>query len=195
MARSRRSERPVPGGFYCRGTRAPASKFLPQMCQLRTGSPIRETRAACFDLLPRMDGRQSGIAGGCARGCSGRAFEIACPGCRRERHSAGAGECARTQRLGQRSQRHRQRGQSAGDTAAGSHAGHAAHGVPAGRPPSHGGAASGQDQTDASCGIQIPPRGQGNGAGARQAARQEDRRRDNRGQGSEHLQGMLNSRR
>jgi hypothetical protein len=154
------------------------------MCQVRTGSPIRETRAAFFDLLSWMDGRQSGIAGRCARGSSGCAFEIACPGCRRERHSAGTGECARTQRLGQRSERHRQCGQSAGDTAAGNHSGYPAHGVPACRLPNHAGAASGQDQTNAICGIQIPPLGQSNGQGTRQ---------DDRRQGSEHLQGMLNS--
>jgi hypothetical protein len=155
------------------------------MCQVRTGSPIRETRAAFFDLLSRMDGRQSGIAGRCARGSSGCAFEIACPGCRRERHSAGTGECARTQRLGQRSERHRQCGQSAGDTAAGNHSGYPAHGVPACRLPNHAGAASGQDQTDAICGIQIASRAGPNG---RQAARQAARR-----QHTKHLQGMLSS--
>jgi hypothetical protein len=160
------------------------------MCQLRTGSPIRETRAACFDLLLPIHGRQSGITGRCARGSSGCAFEIARPGCRRERHSAGTGECARTQRLGQRSERRGQRGQSAGDTATSTHASYPVRGVPACRLANLAGAPSGQDQTDAICGIQIPRRGQGNGAGARQ----EDRRQDDRRQGSEHLQGMLNSR-
>jgi hypothetical protein len=132
-----------------------------------------------------MDNRQGGIRERCNAGSTLGAFEIACPGCRRQRHSSGAGECARTERLGQRSERHRQCGQSARDPAAGNKSGYAAHRI---RPfcwlPDIAGAASGEDQTNAICGSQIASRGQGNGAGARQA----DRRQEYK-----HLQGMLNS--
>jgi hypothetical protein len=148
------------------------------------GQP-HEPRAPCFDLRPRMDDRQSGIAGRCGPGSSGRAFEIAGAGCRRQRHSSGTWECARTQRLGRRPQRHRQRGQSACDTAAGHKPGSRTH-----RILSHGylpivpGATSRQDETNASCGIEIPPLG---GPGGRQGARQAAQRQD-----SKHLPGMLN---
>ena len=132
-----------------------------------------------------MDDRQSGIAGRCGPGSSGRAFEIAGPGCRRKRHSSGTWECARTQRLGRRPQRHRQCGQSACDTAAGHKPGSRTH-----RILSHGylpivpGATSRQDETNATCGIQIPSLG---GPSCRQGARQAAQRQD-----SKYLQGMLN---
>jgi len=131
-----------------------------------------------------MDNRQSGIAYGCDPGPSGSAFvEIACPGCRRQRHSSGTWECTRTQRLDQRSQRHRQCGQSAGDTAAGHKPGSHTHLIPSYRwLPNVAGATSRQDETNATCG-EIPSLGDPSGRqGARQAAQQQD---------SKHLQGML----
>jgi len=144
-----------------------------------------EPRAPCFDVLSRMDDRQSGIAYGCGPGSSGCAFEIAGLGGRRERHSSGTWECARTQRLDQRSQWHRQCGQSAGDTAAGHKPGARTHRVLSyGWLPNVPGATSRQDETNATCGIQIiPSLGDPSGRqGARQAAQR---------QGSKHLQGML----
>ena len=60
-----------------------------------------ETRAASFDFLSRMDDRQTGIPDPCSVGSAGGAFRIAGPGCRRQRHPSGAGECARAERLGQ----------------------------------------------------------------------------------------------
>ena len=164
------------------GTLRLPSKFFPWI--VWTGSTIDETRAACFDLLSRMDDRQNGIREHCGAVSSGRSRKIACPGCGGERHSSGTGECAGTQRLSQRSERHRQCGQSACDPAAGNHCGDAAHRIPSCCLPDVPGAASGKDQTNAICGIQIPPLGQSN----RQGARQADRR-----QGSKHLQGMLSS--
>jgi hypothetical protein len=130
-----------------------------------------------------MDDRQSGVACRCGPGCSGCAFEIAGPGCRRERHSSGTWECARTQRLGQRSERHRQCGQSAGDTAAGHKPGSRTHRIlPYGRLPNVPGARSRQDETNATCG-EIPSFGNPSGRqGAGQAAQRQD---------SKHLQGML----
>jgi len=147
------------------------------------GSPIDEPRAPCFDVLSRMDDRQIGIACGCGPGSSGCAFEIAGPGCRRERHSFGTWECARTQRLDQRSQRHRQCGQSAGDTAAGHKPGARTHRILSyGWLPNVPGATSRQDETNATCG-ESPSLGDPSGRqGARQAAQR---------QGSKHLQGML----
>lgn len=132
-----------------------------------------------------MDDRQSGIAGRCGAGSSGRAFEIAGPGCRRKRHSSGTWECARTQRLGQRSQRHRQCGQSAGDTAAGHKPGSRTYLIRSyGCLPNVPGAKNRQDETNASCGIQIPSLdGPSGRQGARQAARPQDYK---------HLQGLLN---
>jgi hypothetical protein len=132
-----------------------------------------------------MDNRPSGIAHRCGPRPSRRARKIACPGRRRQRHSAGAGECARTQRLGQRSQRHRQRGQSACDPVADNHSGDAARRLPFCGLPRAAGAASGEDQTNAICGIEIAWLG---GAGGRQGAGQAARPR-----GPKHLQGMLNS--
>ena len=116
---------------------------------------------------------------------SGRSRNIACPGRRRQRHSPGACECARAQRLGQRSQRHRQRGQGAGDPAADDHSGDAARRLPSCGLPRAAGAAGGKDQTNAICDIEIAPRV---GASDRQGAGQTARRRD-----SKHLQGMLKS--
>ncbi len=113
------------------------------------------------------NGWPSGVAGRYGARCSGGACEIARPGCRRERHSAGAGECARIKRLDQRSERHRQRGPGAGDPAAGHKPGDAAHGVAANRLANLAGAARGEDQTHAICNRQIPPRGQGNRPGTR----------------------------
>ena len=63
----------------------------------------------------------------------------------------GAGECARIKRLGQRSKRHRERGQGAGDPAAGDKPGDAVHGVPVNSLPDLAGAARGEDQTHAIC--------------------------------------------
>ena len=131
-----------------------------------------------------MDDRQSGIAYGCDPRPSGSAFKIAGPGCRRQRHSSGAWECTRTQRLDQRSQRHRRCGQSAGDTAAGHKPGSHTHLIPSYRwLPNVAGATSRQDETNATCG-EIPSLGDPSGRqGARQAAQRQD---------SKHLQGMLN---
>ncbi len=131
-----------------------------------------------------MDDRQSGVAYGCGPVSSGCAFEIAGPGCRCKRHSSGTWECARTERLGQRSQRHRQCGQSAGDTAAGHKPGSHTHLIPShGCLPNVPGATSRQDETNATCGIQISSPGKPSGRqGARQAAQRQD---------SKYLQGML----
>jgi hypothetical protein len=130
-----------------------------------------------------MDDGESRIAQRCGLGSPGRSRKIACPGCRRQRHSAGAGECARAQRLGQRSQRHRQRGQGACDTAANHHSGDAARRIPFCGLPRAAGAARGKDQANAICGIEIAWLG---GAGGGQRAGQAARPR-----GSKHLQGML----
>jgi hypothetical protein len=116
---------------------------------------------------------------------SGRFRKIARPGCRRQRHSSGACERARIERLGQRSQRHRQCGESACDTAADNNAGYAARRIPFRGLPRAAGAASGKDQADAICGIQIASRA---GPSGRQAAGQAARR-----QHTKHLQGMLSS--
>jgi len=127
-----------------------------------------------------MDDRQSGSHERGGPGSSGHAFERAWPGCRRERHCSGACECAWIKRLGQRSQRHRQCGQSARDTAAGNHPRARTHlGRSRGYLPNVAGAAIGEDETHAARGIQISPRGR---SGARQAARQ---------QNYKHLQEML----
>jgi hypothetical protein len=146
-------------------------------------SPIHEAHAACFDS--RMDDRKSGAPDRCDRVSSCRSRKITCSGCRRQRHSSGACERARIERLGQRSQRHRQRGESACDTAAGNNADYAARRIPFCGLPRATGAARGKDQTDAICGIQIASRAGPNG---RQAARQAARR-----QHTKHLQGMLSS--
>jgi hypothetical protein len=131
-----------------------------------------------------MDARQSGIHDRVSPLSSGGAFESACPGCRRERHCSRAWKCARTQRLDQRSQRHRQCGQSARDTAAGhpprarTHLGRSRRYLP-----NVAGAAISQDETHAVCAIQISPLGYPSGRqGERQAARPQDHK---------HLQGML----
>jgi hypothetical protein len=131
-----------------------------------------------------MDARQSGLHD---RGCplsSGGVFESACPGCRRQRHSSGACKCARIKWLGQRSQRHRQCGQSARDTAAGHHPRARTHSIRSRcYLPNVPGAAIGQDETRAACGVRISPLGYpGGGQGERQAARPQDYK---------HLQGML----
>jgi hypothetical protein len=168
------------------GTWARPSQFFPgiEMENPDKEPPIHEAHAACFDS--RMEDRKSGAPHRCGRVFSGRSRQIACPGCGRQRHSSGARECARAERLGQRSQRHRQRGQSACDTAAGHNAGYAARRIPFGQLPRAAGAARGKDQTDAICGIQITSRaGPSDG---RQAARQAARR-----QHPKHLQGMLSS--
>jgi hypothetical protein len=52
---------------------------------------------------------------------------IARAGCRRQRDSAGAGQCQRAQRLGARSQRHRQRRQDTGTAATDDRTGETAH--------------------------------------------------------------------
>ena len=148
----------------------------------RQGTTNYEARAACFNLRSRTDDRQSGIH---ERGGAGAAgLSRAGPGCRRQRHSSGACKCARIKRLGQRSQRHRQCGQSARDTAAGHYPRARTH---LGRSrcylPNVPGAAIGQDETYAACGIRISPLGVPSGRqGARQAARPQDYK---------HLQGML----
>ena len=153
-----------------------------------------EPRAACFDVVSRMDRRPSDVAGRYSTRSSGGACEIARPGCRRQRHSAGAGECARIKRLGQRSKRHRERGQGAGDPAAVDKSGDAVHRVAANGLPDLAGAARGEDQTHAICGSQIPPRGQGNGQGARGQGNRQRARQTARPQNSEHLPGVLSSR-
>jgi hypothetical protein len=144
-----------------------------------------EARAACFDLHSRMDDRQSGIRERRGAGSSGWAFEIAGPGCRRQRHCSGTWQCARTQRLDQRSSRYRQCGQSACDTAAGNQPRSDTHLIRScGWLPNGPGAKSRQHETNATCGIEIPSRGDPSGRqGKRQAAQR---------QASEHLQGMLN---
>ena len=150
---------------------------------LSKGSPIHEARAASFDLLPVMDDRPRGIAHRCGPFFSDRARKIACPGRGRQRHSAGAGECARPQRLGQRSQRHRQRGQGACVTAADHHAGDATRRIPTCRLSPAAGAAGGEDQTNAICDGEIAsPSGPSDRQGAGQAARRRD---------FKHLPGML----
>jgi hypothetical protein len=132
-----------------------------------------------------MDHRQSGNRECCGAVSSGGSRNIACPGCRRQRYSTGTGECARAQRLGQRSQRHRQRGKGASDTAADHHSGCAADRLGSRCLPRVAGAADGKDQTNAICGIQIARLG---GPGGRQRAGQAAQR-----QNSKHLQGMLSS--
>jgi hypothetical protein len=131
-----------------------------------------------------MHDRQGGIAFGCGPVPSGCAFKIAGPGCRSQRHSSGTWECARTQRLDQRSERHRQCGQSTGDTAAGHKPGSHTHLIPScGWLPNVPSATSRQDETNATCGIQISSPGKPSGRqGAGQAAQRQD---------SKHLQGML----
>jgi len=168
------------------GTSARPSKFFLRIETDKSARDHRdEARAACFDVLSRMDDRQSGIGERCDFGSSGRSRKIAGPGCRRERHCSGTGECARTQRLGQRSQRHRQRGQSACDTTASNKPRQPAHRVGPYCLPNVAGAASGKDETNAICGFQIPSRG---GPSDRQRARQAARPQDYK-----HLPGMLNS--
>ncbi len=82
------------------------------------------------------------------------------------------------------SERHRQCGQSACDTAANNNPRYAAHRIPSCCLPNVPGAESGKDETDAVCDIQISSRGGPSGRqGARQAARPQDYK---------HLQGMLN---
>jgi hypothetical protein len=132
-----------------------------------------------------MDDRRSGIRRRYGAVSSRRARNITCAGCRRQRHSAGTGECARAQRLGQRSQRDRQRGEGAGDTAADHNSGCAADRLGSCCLPRVAGAADGKDQTNAICGIQIARLG---GPGGRQRAGQAAQR-----QNSKHLQGMLSS--
>jgi hypothetical protein len=122
---------------------------------LGQGSPIDETRTAGFDFLSRMDERQGGVAGLCGVGSAGGTRKIAGPGCRRQRHSSGACECARAERLGQRPERHRQCGQSAGVTAADHHSGYAAQRILCWWLPAFADAAGGQVPSDAICGIQI----------------------------------------
>jgi hypothetical protein len=131
-----------------------------------------------------MDDRQSGIRERRGRGCSGISRESVCPGCRRERHSSGACECAGTQQLGQRSERHRQCGQGACDTAAGNNSSYTTHPIPTCGLPNGPGAKGGKDKTNASCGIRISsPGGRSNRQGTRQAVRPQEYK---------HLQGMLN---
>ena len=138
------------------GTWAPASQFFPCTDTDRSKeSLVHDARALSFDLVSRMDDGESGIAHRCGPFFSGRSRDIACPGCRRQRHSAGTCELARAQRFGQRSQRHRQRGQGAGDPVANDHAGDAARRIPSCGLPRAAGAASGKDQTNAICGIEI----------------------------------------
>ncbi len=154
----------------------------------RQGTTNYEARAACFNLRSRTDDRQSGIH---ERGGAGAAgLSRAGPGCRRQRHSSGACKCARIKRLGQRSQRHRQRGQSARDTAASHYPRARTHSIRScwylpNIPylPNVPGAAIGQDETHAVCGIRISSLGcPSGGQGERQAARPQDYK---------HLQGML----
>jgi hypothetical protein len=90
------------------------------------GIAFHEPHAACFDFLSPVDDRQSRVRERCGAVSSGISRQITRPGRRRERHSSGTGECARAQRLDQRSQRHRQRGQSTGATVADDHSGDAA---------------------------------------------------------------------
>jgi hypothetical protein len=147
------------------------------------GSPIDETRTADFNFRSRLEHGQNGVGGLCRRVSAGRSRTIAGPGCRRQRDSAGAGECSRAQWLGQRSQRHWQCGQGAGVTVADHHAGDAAQRLLFRRLPVFAGAARVEAQTTAIRGLAISSRGAPRG---RQRARQTDRP-----QGLEHLQGML----
>jgi hypothetical protein len=148
-------------------------------------TPIHVPRSAGLTILSRPDVRSGGSRDLCDILSSGHSRKIARAGCRRQRHSSGACECAGIERLGQRPQRHRQRGQSACAAAANHYSGCAARRIPFGRPPPVAGAARGKDQTNAFCGIQIAPI---EVTGGRQAATQVQQRRD-----SEHLSGMLNS--
>jgi hypothetical protein len=130
-----------------------------------------------------MDDRPSGSHECGGPGFSGRSRERACPGCWRQRYSSGACKCARIKWLGQRSQRHRQCGQSARDTAAGHYPRARTHSIRSRRYlPNAPGAAIGRNETHAICGIRISPLGYPSGGqGERQAARQSYK----------HLQGML----
>jgi hypothetical protein len=158
----------------------PLNRINGQACK---GSPIDETRTASCNFLPRMDDRQSSVADLRGAVSAGHSRKIAGAGCRRQRDSSGAGECAGAERLGQRSQRHRQCSPNAGITVADHNAGYAAQRVLFRRLPVFAGAARGQDQTTATSGIAISSR---RGPGGRQRARQTDRP-----QGFKHLQGML----
>jgi hypothetical protein len=158
----------------------PFDRINGQACK---GSPIDEARTASFDILSRMDDRQNGVAGLCGRGSAGRAWTIAGAGCRRQRDSSGAGECARAERLGQRSQRHRQCCQSTGAAVADDHSGYAAQRILFRRLPVFAGAARGQAQTTAIRGTSISSWGTPRD---RPGARPADRPRR-----SQHLQGML----
>jgi hypothetical protein len=163
-------------------------KLVPMNCingHVGQGSPIDETRTADFNFRSRLAYGQNSVADPRGAVSAGRSRTIAGPGCRRQRDSSGAGECARAQRLGQRSQRHRQCGQSTGVTVADHNAGHAAQRVLFRRLPVVADAARGQAQTTAIGGLAISSqRAPGGGQRARQA---------DRPQGLEHLQGMLNS--
>jgi hypothetical protein len=124
---------------------------------------IHDAGTVCFELLSRMGHRPNGVGGPRGRLSSRRAGKIAGAGCRRERHSAGAGECAWAQRLGQRSERHRQRGQSAGDPAAG----HQPRSRPSFIRPcgdlqraAGAGNGKGENETNAICDIEVASRGQ-----------------------------------
>ncbi len=162
-----------------------AFHVLPVNMTNRQGITTHEARPACFDLLPRMHDRQDGIGERCGAFSSGSARKIASAGCRRERDSSGACECARTEWLGLRSERHRQCGQGARDTAANNNAGHPAHRIASCCLPNCAGAGSGQGATNAICGIEMAALGGASGCkGTRPAARPQD---------NEHLQGMLNS--
>jgi hypothetical protein len=139
-----------------------------------------------------MHDRPSGDRQRCYAFPSGGAVEITCPGRRRERHSAGAGECARAQRLGQRSERHRQCGQGACDTAADNRSGAPANRISscqlriASCRLSRGtGGASRKDATTAIQVIEIAWKGSSRG--------REEAAQTARPQNDEHLQGMLSS--
>jgi hypothetical protein len=141
--------------------------------------------AVCFDALARMDDRPSGMRGFCGTDAFGGSRQIASPGCRCQRHSAGAGECARAQRLAQRSQRCRQCGPVASAAAAGDQAGSGPVSVRARRHINAAGGTNCKDQTNAVCGI---PMASPDDSGGHQETKQADRPRY-----SQHLQGMLKS--
>jgi hypothetical protein len=178
LTKARRYDGEYGAGYGERtGTLAAPSMLFPWNAWKVTSAEDHEdeTYAVCFD--PHTGERRSPVP-------SGRAVKSARPGCRRERHSSGTGECARTQRLGQRSQRHRQRGQSAGAAVANDSPDQAARRIAFCRLLTFADAAGGKDKTNAICN-QISSRG---GQSARARASQTARPRDD-----QHLQGMLSS--
>ena len=147
-----------------------------------------------FDLRSPMDDRPRRYREHCGGVSSRISRQIAGAGRRRQRHSAGAGQRQRAQRLGPRSQRHRQRGQDTRAAAADDHAGQAAGAGPVRRLPvvragvqlsASPRSASGKDEANASCNEEIASFG---GQCACEQTGQADRSRCR-----QHLQGMLSS--